>query len=309
MSKRAESLLLAMLGRMLPCVLLLDTTPICAQQLADPIAVELKRQGDVAIESGKFDDALKAYTKALSTEDSAALHYNRGRALQGLGRNSEAFTEFELFDSEASVELKAAVPEFDAMKRLVRSQIAEVNIECNIREASVHVAGKSLPLPLRAPLRFDPSTLNFEVVAPGYEPWHSRLTLTGGDERTLKPALTKRETLGTLQVASNIAGATVQIDGKPVGVVPVETRLSPGEHKVALSHASFKNAQSRIVMRAGEHRSLSVTLEPATRWYEAWWFWTATGAVVTASVVTGIALSTDKGPATGDIPPGRITAP
>jgi hypothetical protein len=296
-------------GPAVACALLLQTASCRAQQLADPMAIELKRQGDVAIEAGKFEEALKAYSNALSIEATAALHYNRGRALQGLGRNSEALTEFELFDRDASAELKAAVPEFDAMKVLVRQQIAEVKIECGTPDAVVHVAGKSLLLPLPAPLRFDPATIDIEVVAPGHENWHSHLTLFGGDTQTLKPQLKKQDLRGTLAVASPVSGAIVQVDGKKIGAVPVELRLAPGEHDVALHHADYKDTQSRVVLRPSERRSLSITMDRLPRWYETWWFWTATGAVVTAGVIAGVALSTEKSPASGNIPPGRITAP
>jgi hypothetical protein len=112
-----------------------------------------------------------------------------------------------------------------------------------------------------------------------------------------------------LMVASPVLGAIVQVDGKKIGAVPVELRLAPGEHDVAQHHADYKDTQSRVVLRSSERRSLSITMGRLPRWYETWWFWTATGAVVTAGVITGVALATEKSPASGDIPPGRITAP
>jgi len=309
MSNRARQPDLAVGAVVLAIVMLVQSATCRAQQPADPVAVELKRTGDVAIEAGKFQEALDSYTKALAIESSAALHYNRGRALQGLGRNSEALSEFEHFEREAPPPLRAAVPDFDAIRQQVRKQVAEVSIECDVPDATVRVLGKVLSLPLRAPLRFEPATIEFEIVAPGYESWHRHATLLGGDTQTFKPKLSRQDLRGTLLVASPVSGATVQVDGKAIGAVPVELRLTPGEHDIEVRHAGYRNARSRVVLRPTEHRSLSVSLDALPRWYEAWWFWTATGAAVATGIIAGVALSTEKSPGSGDIPPGRITAP
>src|SRR4051812_46743214 len=81
-----------------------------SQNIKDPVAIQLKGQGDRDIESGDYAEALRAYSKALSIEPSPELHYNRGRALQGLGRNAEALEEFEKFQRTASTKLAEAVP-------------------------------------------------------------------------------------------------------------------------------------------------------------------------------------------------------
>jgi hypothetical protein len=93
-----------------------------------------------------------------------------------------------------------------------------------------------------------------------------------------------------------------------LGTVPVELRLAPGEHSIALRHVDYEPTTSRIVLRPNEHRSFALTLQRSPRFYERWWFWTGVGAVVTTGAVVSIALSTEKSAAKGDIPPGQITA-
>jgi tetratricopeptide (TPR) repeat protein len=274
----------------------------------DPMVAQLKRQGDAAIEAGKYDVALVAYSKALAIEPAPALHYNRGRALQGLGRNAEALEELEQFESTAPKSLKSAVPDLEGMIRLVQSQIAELSVKCDAPGAVLRVAGSALVLPLQRALRFDPGNVDVELVAPGYEPWRDQLTLGPGERRELVPRLTQQDLRGTLVVTSSVSGAFVQVDGKALGTVPVELRLAPGEHSIALRHAGYEPATSRIVLRPNEHRSFALTLKRTPRFYERGWFWTGVGAVVTTGAVVGIALATEKPAGKGDIPPGQITA-
>jgi hypothetical protein len=151
--------------------------------------------------------------------------------------------------------------------------------------------------------------LDIEVTAAGYDSWRTRITLEGGEHRELEPQLKRKDLLGTVVITSPVVGARVEVDATKVGTVPVELRLPPGEHAVTLRHSDYETANSRIVVRTGERRSLSVTLERTPRFYERWWFWTGLGTVAATGVVVGIALTTEKSPAKGDIPPGRITTP
>jgi len=283
------------------------TPAVFAADRTDPVVAQLKRKGDAAIEAGQYDAALAAYSKALAIEPSPALHYNRGRALQGLGRNAEAIEELELFESSAPEALKKAVPDLTGMIRLVQSQIAELNVKCDVPDAVLRVAGRSLVLPLERALRFDPGNVDVELVAPGYETWRDQLTLAAGERRELVPRLVQPDLRGTLVVTSSVSGAFVHVDGKPLGTVPAELRLAPGEHAIALQHPGYKSATSHIVLRPNEHRSLALTLQRTPRVYERWWFWTGVGAVIATGAVVGIAASTEKAPSKGDIPPGQIT--
>jgi hypothetical protein len=279
------------------------------RDIQDPVAVQLKAQGDKGMESGDYAEALRAYSKALSIEPSPVLHYNRGRALQGLGRNAEALDEFEKFQSSASPKLAKAVPELAEMMAAVRGQVAEVKVNCRVPGATLHVQQKALPLPLRQSLRFDPASFDVEVTAAGYESWRARITLEGGEVRELEPQLKPKDLRGTLVVTSTVAGALADVDGKVVGTVPVELSVSPGEHAIRVRHDAYETANSKVVVRTGERRSLSLSLQHKPRFYEQWWFWGGVGTLVTTGVVVGVALVTEKSPATGDIPPGQITAP
>lgn len=283
--------------------------PASAQPVSDPVVVQLKQRGDAAIEAGHYQEALDAYTKALAIEPTPAIHYNRGRALQGLGRNAEALEELELFASTAPPPLKAAVPDLEGMIARTQQQVAEVRITSPIAGATLHLAGKVIALPLERALRLDPGTFDLQVVATGYETWRGRVTLKSGERRELSAALSKRDARGMLLVRSTVTGTEVRVDGRLVGSAPSELRLSPGEHTVTLQRVGYETASSRVVLAPSERRTLTLTLAQTTRFYERWWFWTAVGAAAATGAVIAIAVSTEGTPVKGDIPPGHVTAP
>lgn len=283
--------------------------PSLAQSpMGDPDAFRLKRQGDDAMESGRHAEALNAYSEALTIEPSPALHCDRGRALQALGRNAEALDELERCERTASTKFRAAIPELADTIALVRRQVAMVTVNCDVPRAILHVRGKTLTLPLREPLLFDPATFDFEVVATGYQPWRTRLTLKGGEQHELAARLKRQNPHGTLIVTSPVSGARAGVDGKPVGTVPLEIELDPGEHTITLQHQDYQTASSRFVLRSGERRSLSITMQQSPRWYQRWWFWTGIGTAVAAGLVIGIAVSAGRSPAKGDPPAGQATS-
>jgi hypothetical protein len=142
----------------------------------------------------------------------------------------------------------------------------------------------------------------------GFEPWRVRLTLAGGKTRELVPQLKRQDLRGTLTIASPVAGALVEVDGRTAGTAPVELRVAPGEHSITLRHADYQTASSPVVLLPKERRSISSALQQSPRIYERWWFWTGVGTAVATGVALGIVLSTERAPAKGDIPPGQLTS-
>jgi len=283
------------------------TRASAAQTPSDPVARALKSSGDEAMVEARFADALDAYTKALAVQPTPALHYNRGRALQGLGRNAEALSELRQFEREATPELRAAVPGLADLLSTVAAHVAELSVQCDLRGATLSIDGVSRPLPLSEALRFDPGTHEVVLAAPGYQPYRVKIQLLAGARRELAPALQRRDDSGLLRVRSAITGALVLVDGKALGVVPVEARLAPGPHRVELRHPDYRNATTQVVVGANERRDVTLSARKLPRFYETWWFWSAVGAVSTGAVVAVVAATSEKSPASGDIPPGRLS--
>jgi hypothetical protein len=119
-----------------------------------------------------------------------------------------------------------------------------------------------------------------------------------------------RARIATVVVQAKQDGAGVLLDGRKVGQTPLGHPLSldPGEHQFVVKKDGFDPFERFETLGPGQRLTLSVNLrlvagpkvvtitvpskESArpTPIYGRWWFWTAAGAVVVATVVTSVAL-------------------
>jgi hypothetical protein len=77
------------------------------------------------------------------------------------------------------------------------------------------------------------------------------------------PAARPAATSGTIGVKVSPAGAPVQLDGKTVGVAPLELRDVPaGSHTLTVFLPNYETATVNVEVRPGERESVDVTLAP-----------------------------------------------
>jgi hypothetical protein len=87
--------------------------------------------------------------------------------------------------------------------------------------------------------------------------------LSPEDRTTVDEALAAlQKHIGTLALDANVAGATVHVDGEPVGTTPLTSpiALDPGAHTIALRKDGYADAERRVDVRAGSSTNLSVAL-------------------------------------------------
>ena len=118
--------------------------------------------------------------------------------------------------------------------------------------------------------------------------------------------LRRLDNRGTVLITSPQAGAAVAIDGKPLGNVPLELTLAAGSHDILLAKAGFSEAKSKVVIVAGERKEMRIELSATRSLLTRWWFWTGAAVVVAGGIATYVALTTEKSPPTGSIPPGQV---
>jgi hypothetical protein len=270
----------------------------------------LKQRGDEAMDALRYADALAAYKQAFEITHNPALYYNQARAHQGLGDFAAAYDFLERFDAEAPADLKARVPQLQRLIDDVRSRVARLTVRCNVSGAQV-VLGSTVigTTPIAREIRTNSGRVKLEVTAEGYRPFTRDLELPGGGATTVTADLLRKDASAVLAVTSNAPGASVWLDGKPIGQAPIEVVAGSGSHELKLERQGYEPASSSVVLAVGEHKQVSITMLQPTPLTAKWWFWTGVGVVVVGATATVIALTTERGADSGTVAPGRVTAP
>lgn len=281
-----------------------------AQPTASP-ADEDKRKGDEAMVALRYEEALDHYRRAYEATKSPALLYNMGRAYEGLGEFPKALDALEEFAEKAPPDLKAKVPKLQELVADVSRRVATIVLGSSEPGAEIRLGEKVLGTtkPGQVVLRVNAGKQKLVVTKEGYFPFERELALEGGRVEHIEARLASRTQNAVLVVRSPISGAAVSVDGRPVGVVPAETFLPPGSHRVGLSRDGYDPAETSVVLAAGERKQVDVPLAERQTLTGKWWFWTAIGvAVVGAGVGTYLAATQERGADTGTIPPGQVKA-
>jgi len=277
---------------------------------ANPVADEAKRKGDDAMVALRYEEALAQYKVSYEASKNPAILYNMGRAYEGLAEFPKALDALEEFNEKAPPELKARVPKLEELLRDVRGRVSTLVISAPVDDAEIRVGERVVGKTRTGQVivRVNAGKQKLVVTKEGYFPFEKDVTLAGGKIETVDANLATRASSGLLRITSPVVGAAVALDGKPVGIVPAESTVTPGSHKVALQRDGYETAETSVVLAAGEKKEVDVPMAQRAPIYAKWWFWTAVGLVVLGGIATTIALTTEKSPDSGTIPPGQVKA-
>lgn len=270
-------------------------------------AKERKLEGDRAMDSLRYADALTAYNEAYTLNPEPALLYNLGRTLEALDRLPEALEKLELFRSSASAELLAKVPGLKDRIANIQKRISQLTIKVNVEGARIlvrdAVAGKS---PLEKPIVLKAGKAGVLIEADGYFPYQANVELPGGGGYVLDAQMSSKEKVGRLVVRAPKTNVSVSLDGRALGQAPLETLADAGTHKILARHPDHSDYATTVIVKPGEERTVMVTLgDPPV--YKRWWFWTTIGAVVAGGTVATIVIFSEGDPDKGDIAPYQLT--
>ena len=234
--------------------------------------------------------------------------YNMGRALQALNRFPEALEKLRAFEKAAPPELKARVPRLPKLIAEIRDHVSTLTITTNVAGARIvvrnTVVGKS---PLPAPLELVSGPADIEIEAEGYFPAKKSVVLAGAAELTVQMDLNSRASTGMLAVRASAPYAEVLVDGRRIGVAPIEINVAKGDHKITVRHPDFRLFETSAVVPAGGSKTVTANLQtpPIVR---RWWFWTIVGAAVAGGAAAAIAGTVERPPDSGTIAPGKLPA-
>ncbi|MBX3219298.1 MAG: PEGA domain-containing protein [Labilithrix sp.] len=289
-----------------PRIAYAQSTPTGAEAAAD----EAKRKGDDAMVALRYEEALEQYRAAYEASKNPAILYNMGRAYEGLADFPKALDALEEFVDKAPPALKARVPKLDELVRDVRSRVSTLVVSAPVDDAEIRLGERVVARTKTGQVivRVNAGKQRLVVSKDGFFPYEKDVTLPGSKIETVDAVLVPRASSGLLRVTSPVAGAAVSLDGKPLGIVPAESAVTPGSHKISLSRDGYESAETSAVLAAGEKKVVDVPMAERASILSRWWFWTAVGVAVAGGVATVFALTTEQSPDTGSIPPGRVKA-
>jgi hypothetical protein len=274
-------------------------------------AESLKAEGDTHFRARNYLDAVVAYDKAYALVTDARVLYNKGRALEALGRHGLALETLTLFEKTASAELKSQVQGLPDLMAALRQRVCELTVQVNVEGAEVRLGNEVLgTAPLSGPALVNAGTTELTVEKEGYFETSRKLTLAGGGVANIEVTLQSKATNAKLTIKSGVKGASVRVDGKPLGQAPSEIVLLPGAHTVLAQHEDHHDASLQVVLIAGQDRT--VVLDPEEKkkaFYQQWWFWTGLGVVAAGAATTVIILNNQPEQTEGDFSPNTIRAP
>lgn len=270
-----------------------------------------KRRGDEAMVALRYQEALAHYEKAYESTKNPAILYNMGRAYEGLGEFPKALDALEEFSEKAPPELKAKVPKLEELLRDVRNRVATLVLSAPVDGAEIRLGEKVIGKTRagQVVLRVNAGKQKLFVTHEAYFPFEKELTLAGGRVETVEATLATRASSAILRITSPVAGAEAAVNGNPVGTVPAETAVGPGQHRISLSRDGYDPVETSVIVNAGERKDVTIEMNRRESLTSKWWFWTAIGVVVVAGGVTAyIAATTERAPDTGTIDPGHVKA-
>lgn len=183
--------------------------------------------------------------------------------------------------------------------------------------ASILIDGKKVAtVPHEESLPVEPGTRTVVLEKRGFSRFELPVDVKKGKTVEVEADLIASD--GILRVlTTNVEGASVQVNKEVLGKTPFDGLVPAGQHMLRVSKEGYRDTVRKLDVMAGEPIDLVLELEKLApvavaqtetprvvdegpEFYETWWFWTITGAVVAgAAVGVGVALA----------PADQVTAP
>jgi tetratricopeptide (TPR) repeat protein len=212
--------------------------------------------------------------------EEARRHFEKAELAYKLGRYAEAIASYEA--------AYKAMPEPAFLFNVAQAHRQQYQID-----RKPHHIHKALSL-YKAYLRDSPEAKNRQVVLKLVDELKGILS----DIEARSQAAPAKATTLVLR-SEGALGASVRLDGKPIGTIPLSKEVSPGTHTIEATRDGYAPWSTIVTVAAGSQLEVPVLLQPLgaargtpTPVYKRWWFWTIIGAVAAGAAGTGIYFGT-----------------
>ncbi len=247
--------------------------------------VELAGKGLWGEALAAFEQSSKLRPHALTTYNIATCEralgsYTRARATYTRALDDDAHTGGRELPSSYADEARTRRAEIDAL-------LSHVNVTLEPADATIAIDGR--PLTADAGGRFellaDPGAHVITVARKGFATVAVNRTFAPASHTTLDLVMDRLPAI--LRVSALQPGAFVKLDGRDIGVVPIDTTRPAGSYALEVDAKGFLPYRTSLVLLPGEEANLRAPLSPKPKTLtQRWWFWP--GVAVLAATVIGV---------------------
>jgi hypothetical protein len=272
-------------------------------------------QGVALYDEQNFAGALSEFEAAYNTAPAAAVLYNIGLTYKALFRYAESIETLKRYLAETATDKKVPTQRRMQVQQLIiemQSLLAPVTFQVMPRNASILLDGRAVVLPDTAVLQVPSGPHVVEVSAEGFRPERREFTVAAGTPLVLEVTLAEIPKAGRVRISSSQPATRIRIDGKDLGLAPIELDLLAGGHQLEASSDGYETHRSELVVNAGQERNVDIEMQlpPAVKYsgppvYKKWWFWTAVAAAVAGGTAAAFLAQPGVEPAgVGTLEPG-----
>ncbi|MBL8678701.1 MAG: PEGA domain-containing protein [Myxococcales bacterium] len=203
--------------------------------------VQLAREGDWAGAVAEFDAAYALSGNVEILFNLAAAHENASHYVEA----AEALAQYRARAPAASVGRRAS--ELDAAAARIESRIGRIIVALDAPGLEVNVDGRAYTAEqARAGVRVSAGDRRVTLRAPRFVAREQRVTIAGGEARTISEPLTR--TQSGIMVECNVRGARIMVDGRELGRTPIESALvvDEGRHTVRVTADGYNSYETVV---------------------------------------------------------------
>lgn len=255
--------------------------------------------GATLYEEGDYEAALAKFQASAELRGVPVVYFNIAQTLRALFRYAEAIAMYRRYLEEGGDRITAARRrEVRRTIEQLRRRLAPVTLLVEPAGTEIRIDGRLVgTAPLDDVLVLSAGRRRMELSADGYLPIRDDLEVAGGEPRTIRLRLARRETAGTVTITSAPREAAVRIDGLEVGAAPVSRRLPAGGHVVEADADGYETYRASIDLADRQELALHLVLDEDTDPITSrWWFWAGAGALVVGATVAVVLLAQPSEP-------------
>ena len=290
-------------------------TPLPSPSLADSLQGVAKADYEAAkllYRDGDFRGALVKFQAAFASSKDPRLLWNMAVCEKELRHYAKAVADINRYIVEGGAVLTEQDRAEAISKRdTLQTFVSLVTVRVNEPEADIvlddEVMGRS---PMATPVVTDIGEHHFSVRKSGFRTFVQTVQVSG--PLSLDVQLVAEMHRGQLEVRAP-EGASISVDGQPMGLGVWTGVLASGTHTVRVTAPKMRAYQTEVAIRDDDTRTLSMALEPDDKGGEGVpaWLWLTGGAVVVAGAAVGGYFLLHKEPAAsqpevGTLPPGTV---